>query len=374
MNPSVVAFRSFVARLMKCEGALVEETDPVGLDFIAPDSLQQALGIPEEGRLGFAADLPPGAIRVHFESDWIEKAALVMGDRGRYQMRVLDAPLPALAHSDQLLQRALVLQNAVYRFIQVFPAWSRYLIVTFRYAAVSDEKREGLVQMGVNLSTGSPLDDMLEVLPAALALRSSPPDTALPAEPLPPLWEKQKLNRWLDVGLTTRIRRQLEPFLKSLQRRLERDVARIHEYHDALYQESQKRALRQPADSEKEDRRQEAIQQEYLAKASDLQQKYALKIEVRWLQTLQIILPVQRFQLLLKRRKGERSFHLDWNPLVRRLETPPCEYSYTAEPGRMLCDDTLHMIHPTAHAACRNCSKPYCRVCHPDQCPHCHVA
>jgi hypothetical protein len=34
---------------------------------------------------------------------------------------------------------------------------------------------------------------------------------------------------------------------------------------------------------------------------------------------------VQRFKVLIRRRKGERIIRLDWHPLVRTIERPLCE-------------------------------------------------
>ena len=119
------------------------------------------------------------------------------------------------------------------------------------------------------------------------------------------------------------------------------------------------------------DLRLEAITREYQAKVNDLRQKYAMKVELEWIQTLELVLPVQRFEVLIKRRKGERRFTLDWNPLTRKLEQAPCEYSYTWERPREVCDEALHLVSPAAHGPCPDCGKAYCRACQPVKCPRC---
>ena len=81
--------------------------------------------------------------------------------------------------------------------------------------------------------------------------------------------------------------------------------------------------------------------------------------------------PVQRLELTIKRRKGERRVALDWHPLVRRLDPPPCEWSSTAEITRVVCDDALHLVSPAGHAPCAQCGKSYCRACQPRRCPKC---
>jgi hypothetical protein len=84
---------------------------------------------------------------------------------------------------------------------------------------------------------------------------------------------------------------------------------------------------------------------------------------------------VQRFDVLVKRRKGERLIRLDWHPLVRMLEPPPCEAGQGAGSGgertRFVCDDSLHLVAPAGLAPCPSCAKVFCRACHPAACPRC---
>jgi hypothetical protein len=115
----------------------------------------------------------------------------------------------------------------------------------------------------------------------------------------------------------------------------------------------------------------EAAAREYQAKVADLRQKYDLRVTTDLEQALILTSPVQRLELTIKRRKGERRVTLDWSPLARRLEPPPCEWSYTAEITRVVCDDALHLVSPAGHAPCAQCGKNYCRACQPRRCPKC---
>lgn len=366
--------RDFVADLMEREGAVVEKIDPLGIDFIAPMALSQALGVPEEGRLGFGWELPQEAQRVSFESDWLQRLGKVLGQRGRRLRRRLNYAGPPPSLPERQAERALALHNAVFRLSRVTPAWTRYLLLTFRYAAVSDEKREGVVVLGFNLSNGSPLDDLLAPMLAEVSKLEAKADLVAEPDDLPPFLPAGHLGRLCSSGLSLRIRKRLAPFLFSLERRMERDLERVHEYHSDLRRESLNRMTRQPAETDREQLKLAAIRHEYQAKVADLQQKYALRIEAEWVQTLELILPVQRFELVLLRRKGERRFHLDWNPMARRLESPLCEATFTAESGRMICDDALHLVSRPALGPCPHCSKPYCRACNPLKCPKCHFS
>ncbi len=369
MQASADLLREFVTDLMESSGALVDPIEPAGLEFVAPPELCQVLQLSEVGRLGFGREIPANAERVSLESDWLERLGRVLGQRGRFRRRILSHLVSPPADLEKLLERSLSLQNAIFRFRRIVPAWTRYGILTFRFAAISDERREGLLSLGLNLSNGSALDDLLPLLLEALAARQDESDAnepeGLPEHP--PSW----LRVALEKGLQLRLIRSLAPFLSSMQRRLERDMARIYGYYNDLHQESLNRLERRHSEPAREHPRLEAIAREHETKIADLQQNYALKVEVEWVQTLELVLSVHRFEFVLKRRKGERPFHLDWNPLVRRLEPAPCEATFTWEVGRLMCDEALHLVSLRALADCATCEKPYCQACHPRGCPKC---
>ncbi len=128
---------------------------------------------------------------------------------------------------------------------------------------------------------------------------------------------------------------------------------------------------RAEADRRRETLRVEAIEREYRAKLDDLRRNYALRVTVEWVQALDLYVPVQRFEVLIRRRKGERVVRLDWHPLVRTAEPPLCEAGLGLDRVRLVCDDKLHLTDPAGQAPCAACGKPFCRACFPAACPRC---
>ena len=174
--------------------------------------------------------------------------------------------------------------------------------------------------------------------------------------------------------MTPRLDTALAPFVKSLRRRLGRDQDRLYIYHNDLHREAMRRRAALPESDgapRREDQRIEAIGREYQAKLDDLSRQYALRVTAEWVQTLELVMPVQRFAVQLRRRKAERTIELDWNPLARRLESPACDYSRSAERPRLVCDDALHLVVPDRAAPCAGCGKVLCRACHRKSCPRC---
>jgi hypothetical protein len=377
--------QDFVADLLERKGAVVEALDPYGLEVLAPAPLQKAMGWPELARLGFGPERAHGAVPIGLEGDWLDRFGALLEDEGRWSERAARPAVAVLAPSDpeRLLDRALDLPNAVWRFQGMTATWTRCLMLAFRYTAVSDEKREGLIWLGFNLGTGAVVSDVLGRLRPALAQM---PDWQAPDQATRlaagPGWSAAALEARVRPLLDQQLRDSMEPFLRAMRRRLERDRNRVHAYHDDLRSSSLKRLAaltraegdRAEADRRRETLRVEAIEREYRAKLDDLRHNYALRVTVEWVQALDLYVPVQRFEVLIRRRKGERVLRLDWHPLVKTAELPLCEAGLGLDRIRLVCDDKLHLTEPAGQAPCPSCGKPFCRACFPAACPRCGTA
>ena len=125
------------------------------------------------------------------------------------------------------------------------------------------------------------------------------------------------------------------------------------------------------ADRKRETLRIAAIEREYSAKLDDLRHNYDLRITVDWVQGLTLFAPVHRYDVLIKRRKGERTMRIDWHPAIRMIEPPPSDWGLGVGRVRLVCDDHLHLTDPSGQAPCRSCGKAWCRACHSAACPRC---
>ena len=376
------ALRDFVSEVLEMEGSAVEAVEPDGLEVLAPGPLRTAMGWPELVRLGFGAELPAGATAVGFEGDWLDRFGALLGDRGRWAERqfVLPGPPPRIHDPARLLDHAIEFPNAVWRLQEVSAAWTRCLLLAFRYTAVSDEKREGLVWLAFNQGTGAVIDAFAPRLRSLLAADAEwqVPDPEV-RRAAGPAWDASVLDGRVKPLIKHSVRNEVEPFLRTMRRRLDRDRNRIHQYHSDLHLLAQKKlaALAGSAGEKAEnDRKREmlrvaAIEREYAAKLGDLRHNYALRVSVEWVQGLELFVPVQRFQVLVKRRKGERLMRLDWHPAVRLMEPPPSDWGLGIGRSRLVCDDQLHITDPAGQSPCPSCGRALCRACHPTACPRC---
>lgn len=377
--------RAFVADLLESEGAAIEPVEPEGLDVLSSEPVRAAMGWPEFIRLGFGITLPPGAVPIGLEGDWLDRLGSLLGERGRYAERQLSATATAPVPNDpqRMLDHALDLPNAAWRLRDARPTWTRLALLCFRYTAIADEQREGLIWIGFNQGTGGIVDgDFLRRLWQLLAGEDwYPPDPDV-CGAAGPGWDATLLAARLEPLLGHHVRRDLQAFLNASRRRLERDRKRIYDYYDDLRRSAQIRLAalgsaageRAEADRQRETMRIAAIEREYAAKLDDLRHNYAVRVTVNWMQGLTLFAPVHRFEVLIKRRKGERIIGIDWHPAIRMLEPPPCDWGAGVGRTRLVCDDHLHLTDESGQAACQSCGKAWCRACHSAACPRCGTA
>ena len=377
----MAALRDFVLELMECRGAAVEPIEPDGLAVIAPPELRAILDWPELARLGFGRELPESTQRIGMEGGWLDRFGTVLNGDGRYAMRQVTLPSPFFTGDpERLLAQALDLPNAIWRLQAQRPAWTRCLIFCFHSTAVSDEKRENLLWMGFNTGTGAALGAVLPRLRDALAANAvwQAPEAEVRAA-AGEGWNAAMMQARVQPELDAAVRAELADFFRAMQRRLKRDHDRLYAYHDDLRRESQKRlaglagivGAKAEADVKRESLRVEAIEREYRAKVDDLKHNYALRVTVEGVQVLELYAPVQRLDVLIRRRKGERLIQIDWHPLARMVEPPPCDWGLGHGITRLVCDEQIHLTEPSGQANCPGCGKSFCRACHKTACPKC---
>jgi hypothetical protein len=372
------ALTRFTGDLLQNLGALVEGEE-AGTRVLLPAGLAKQLGVEEWTHLSFGPRPAADGVCLTLDSDWLEKCEGVLADHGKYWRVTLDLLDSFPKDPEALAANKLALRNATFRFLGVKPAWTRLLICTVEYSARSGDQREGLIDFALNLATQSTLEAVASSYIGLLG-RGRMPEPATPPEPeeLPALLSVDALRRVLTRALPPRVQECLGPFVERMQRQLRRDAARLNDYHGRLEQEAisrleaarhGERGLTQEA-QRREEKRIEAVARERQAKLDDLRQHYAVNVEMRPLQILEVWSRVLRFELRVLRRKRDRIVALDYHPVARKLESWPCEWRWSPETGRVVCDERLHIVASRGHGDCDQCGRSFCRACH-HRCPKC---
>lgn len=366
--------RDTIARTLTALGSEVQPVEPEGLEVVAPPTVREALGVGEFGVLSFGQPIS-GARRVTLEETFIDRLGALLADRGKaLEIAHTERGRHWPSTPQRLLDHGVVLENATYRFRAVDTmARTRYLILVLRAVAISDERREDVFAWCVNESNGADADHLIvPALEYVTHLRARTPDAGV--DGLPSRWSAATAAAWAARVMQARIRERIAPFLAGMHRRMGADLERLWTYYSRLRAEAAARMQRDDArrgGMAREKLRIEAIEREYASKIEELKTRYSMRVSLEVVQALRLITPVCRIEMDILRRKETRSFHLDWNPLSRQLDTLPCEGCGIITHAHLLCDRVLHLVCRGCLAVCAGCGKEYCRACHPRGCPRC---
>lgn len=319
----------FAAEVLERHGGLIEPAAEHLLALVPP-GLAQTLELPEEIHLGTAATplLYGSPLLDRLVGLALQEAPVVYGH--------IEVPYLKKAGFDQLLTRDLEFAGGQVRLSSRAEARTTYMILVCHYVALSDERKEGLVQVGLHEGSGAVIPGLAEAWEAG-----SP--RFYPSGKVPPHFPEN-----LEVALggamesaRTVVAAELAGFLAGMQRRLGRDIKNTREYYEALRLEMEA-GLSHPnlAESQRQERLAKiaGLSQEKARKIVDLEQKYQVRVSVSACAARRFLVQVVQLMLELKLHRLHRSIRVIWNPLTRQLDPLVCEN----------CRRTIHRIYPTA--------------------------
>lgn len=364
-----MTLQEFAATVLKSRGALAE-TDGANLHLVLPPELASRVGLREYQHLVFDPQLDPAtarteAVRVDHDSPLVETLGALLDPAAR--LAFVDAPFPPLKPIDpvQELEGGVTIRNGVVRLRECVSAQTIYVCFVMEYEALADERRGGLIELWINADAGSVAE-----WPAWVLETAEPRDAIL----VPDLRPRLQAAATLASRAADRVvRRRLEDFLGSLERRRASDLRRLREYFDGIHQEIQRKAQRatRPETRASEVRRLDATADAYRTRFADLVDRYSVRVRVWPLTVVACAAWAYRLRVQLLRRSAKSEVTLCWNALNRALEPRCCDGC--ARPIRVvdLCDDHVHYLCAGCFAPCPTCDRRYCRACH-TRCPRKH--
>lgn len=407
-----------IAEILTHNGALVEHINEDNIEVIVPPEVSQVIAIPEHARLFFSYQVDDSGDNNHFvptlekggeggfvdnavyasyDSEFLKSIMKLFTDKGKFSVARLKASIPNTEKLKKSFSDGISLKNAVFRLEKTEIKEISYLLLYFRYTAVSDEKREGIMSVLINTMNMhvAPLENGIEDI--LENLKESDSTYAVNKA------EMIKLFHAAYASSEHMVQERLTNFMKSLERRLNRDIKRIYEYYDTLKNETEiaieKKIVLNPQMLVKlvdyhEDRtallrkmiqertvkaegidklldKLNAIETEQKWKIQDIITKYALNIKLESVAAIRIETMTPVFWINIKRRLESRQFPVTYNPILRQFDSLPCESCFNPYGGYYICDDNLHIVCSNCFKVCPVCGKQYCAACYKDKCPKC---
>ena len=330
---SVPELLSFAAQVFEKHGGIAERDDNHVMALLPP-GLAHSLDLPEEVRLG------EEAMPLLYGSPVLDRLIQVATEEIPLVFGRIEVPYLKKAGFDQLIGQDIVFTNGQVRVTGRAEARASYMVLTCRYVALSDERKEGLVEVGTHESTGAIIEDLETLWPEFR------PEFYTPGK-VPP-----HFSIHLEKAIPNAMRKarvlaeeKLTDFIKSMRRRLRRDVKNTREYYDALRKEMEASLSHHNLSEAQRDERIAKIEdlpREMAQKIEDLQQKYKIQVRLRPCAALRFLIDVVHIMVEIRFRKHTRTIHLIWNPLSRRLDPLVCERCY----------ETTRSVHPREEDSC----------------------
>ncbi|MBM4288105.1 MAG: hypothetical protein FJ135_08165 [Deltaproteobacteria bacterium] len=324
-DPELLAF---AGRLLERHGGLIEPGEDRLLTLLPPE-LAQVLEAPEESEIG-GEEFP-----LLYGSPLLDRLVHLATRDAPVAYGQINFSYLKKAGFEQLLGQELIFSGANVRLASRAEARSTYLVLICHYVALSDERKEGLIRLGLHEGSGALIPELPDLWEAA-----NP--QFFPVAKAPPHFPV-RLAAVLKYGLQHApgaVERELQDFLASMRRRLHRDVKNTREYYEALRLEMEA-GLGHPqlTDSQRQERAAKiaALPQEMARKITDLEQKYRVRVTISAGAAVRLLVDVVQLLLELEVHRVLRSVTVIWNPLTRRLDPLVCES----------CRQAMEKVYPT---------------------------
>jgi hypothetical protein len=317
---------SFASRVLEKYGGVVDHRGDHLLTLL-PSAMAASLEIPEEVRIG--DDEYP----LIYGSPLLDRLIQVATREVPIVYGQFEIPYLKKGGFESLICQDLIFADGQIKIMSRAETRTNYMVLLSHYVALSDERKEGLVQLTVQEGTGALIpgfeDHLAEFQVTFFKPGKIPPHFPVPSEKVVSL----SLKKAQEVT-----KMDLEDFLTSMKRRLQRDVNNTQEYFQALEKEMRASLNAGRSEGQEKERREkiQALPQELSRKIEDLLQKYQIEVTITGCGARRLLVPVVQLLLQIRYRKLERTASITWNPVTRRLDPMVCE----------LCSETIQVVYP----------------------------
>ena len=319
---------SFVCRFLEEKGALGELREN-RVDLLLPSDLASALDLEEyisivPGSTDETRDKKSGGKKypIHFGAPILDKICSIAGSNPPLTQLSLSFDYLKKGGYDALIANQFDFYKAKGTVAGVAEIKTHYAILTFKYLAQSDEQKEGLMDLAVNMETGAVVTGMVDNLAAVGKNYES--HIALD-------YSRERIDRLLKLTrlyVAQGVEETLSDYKKSMARRFKRDVRRLREYYEALGKEMEDSLARSGVSPRLQEERRAKIAMipdELAAKEQDILNKYSIRIKVSLAAVMAISTPAVKvfFNAVTGRQKKELSFI--YNPVTKLMDPLVCD-------------------------------------------------
>lgn len=315
----------FVTRFFAANGAAMEKREK-GMHLLLPEETAAALDVGEEIFLAQNPDDPQlknekDCHAIQFQTPLLDGIVSMAGKETPFLQARLHFNYIKTQGFEKLINEQFTFHKSKIKGVTTADALTRYLILTCRYLAQSDEQKQGLVDFAVNLETMSLIPDMPKMMDNAEKHYLFEKITGFSHHKI------RRIRGIVESLGPSAVEEELEPFKRSMNRRYKRDSTSLATYYAALEKEMAE-SLERTGLSEKVVREREAkiamLPQELAAKKKDLLNKYTIKLGFSPAAALLVSTPCVRVSVTLFSGRSTKTFPVIYNPVTKQLDPLVC--------------------------------------------------
>ncbi|WP_321493400.1 hypothetical protein [uncultured Desulfobacter sp.] len=336
----------FACRFFKARGGVVEERG-LTRDILLPEAVAQTLGTDEFFRVGPEEVVVQGRSKVHavqLHTPFLDRMLTLAGESPPFARAELKFDYIKTQGFDRLIENRFQFHKSKIRVMKTGEARTRYLILTCRYTAQSDEIKQGLVEICVNLETGAVIPGM------AQGLSHVQKEFILDKGREVNEKEVETIGTIVSQYGQVLVKERLGSFVESMNRRFNRDTASLDAYYQALEEEMRQNLGRGGISPDLAREREEKIAMipaELAAKKKDLLNKYGIRIEFKPAAALYLTSACVAVFARLISGRNSRDFTLTYNPVTKDMDPVVCHTCGAGTYAMGLC--------PNLHISCPDC-------------------
>lgn len=351
---------SFVCRFLEAHGALAEQKDK-RIDLLLPSALSEKLGVEEYISVtpGSNPGVSPGQADplgrgiplegrhlypIHFGAPLLDRVSQMAGSNPPLTEVTLGFTYLKKNGFDSLINQQFEFYKTTGSVSGTAQVMTTYLVLTCRYLAQSDEQKEGLVDLAVNMDSGAVVSTMIDKLVSAEKKYQKTISHGYENQAI------DKLFKLAGIYVAEAVEEELAEFKKSMNRRFLRDASSLDEYYAALTQEMEQSLERTGmSDGLRQERMEKIalIPEELGTKQQDLLNKYGIRVKISLAAAMVIVTPAIKVLFNAVSGKQRKSISLTYNPVTKLMDPLACS----------VCGRSMYRI------ALSNDLRPVCAAC-----------
>jgi len=269
----------FACRFLRDRGAVLESENEV-TNVLLPKNLSRALDVEEY--ISMAKDLEnvksfegSALYPIEFQSPLLDKIISMAGSKPPFLQAALKFNYIKTQGFANLIKEQFEFLKSKISVSGTGETKTRYILLTSRFLAQSDEQKEGLLDFAINMDTGALAPGMMQMLYNAEKEYQTKTIQGYTKE------EITRIHELVSRYGPDAIEEELSKFVLSMNRRFKRDALSLDQYYDALEKEMKESLMRTGISDKLIQEREEKIAmipEELSAKKKDLLNKYSIKV------------------------------------------------------------------------------------------------